>query len=282
MTIRMLASVAGYALGSIVSLSPVAEAAYVANAQAQYYTFPANPNAGGNPPSRRILAMGGIPTIIANTGTVATNGTITLGTALQLIYPQCWLYLPAGAVVGGLAGWYYAIMSSTTVGVVYTNFQATMSQPLALGAAATLTVAVGSNSAYTGVTTEVTMASAVIPAGLLGTVGAVIAEGNWAHNSSAGAKVAKIAFGGSTVLSVSDTTTLGIDIRKKIQNRAAASQVIRVAVDTGAAQSVAPTLLSIDTAAEVTVALTGSIAVATDTMVLENFLIELLLPNVNG
>ena len=57
MTIRMLASVAGYALGSIVSLSPVAEAAYVAAAQAQYYTFPAAPNTGGNPPASRILAM---------------------------------------------------------------------------------------------------------------------------------------------------------------------------------------------------------------------------------
>jgi len=282
MTIRMLASVAGYALGSIVSLSPVAEAAYVAAAQAQYYTFPAAPNTGGKPPSRRILAMGGIPAIIANSGTVATNGTITLGTALQLTYPQCWLYLPAGAIVGGSAGWYYAIMSSTTVGVVYTNYQATMSLPLALGAAATLTVATGSNSGYTGVTTEVTMASAVIPAGLLGTNGAVIAEGLWAHNSTAGAKVSKIAFGGSTLLSVSATTTLTTDIRKKIQNRSATSQINRVAVDTGASQSVAPTLLSIDTTAEVTVALTGSIATATDTLVLENFLIELLLPNVNG
>jgi len=282
MTIRMLASVAGYALGSIVSLSPVAEAAYVAAAQAQYYTFPAMPETGGEPPSRRILAMGGIPAIIAPTGTITAGGVITLGTALQLTYPQAWLYLPAGTVVGGSAGWYYAIMSSTTVGQVYTNYQATMTQPLALGAAATLTAAVGSGGAYTGVTTEVTMAAAVIPAGLLGTTGRVIAEGNWAHNSSAGAKVAKIAFGGSTVLSVSDTTTLGIDIRKTIQNRSASSQIIRVAVDTGAAQSVAPTLLSIDTSAEVTVALTGSIAVATDTMVLENFLIEVLLPNVNG
>ena len=282
MTIRMLASVAGYALGSIVSLSPVAEAAYVAAAQAQYYTFPAAPKTGGNPPSRRILAMGGIPAIIANSGTVATNGTITLGTALQLTYPQCWLYLPAGAIVGGLAGWYYAIMSSTTVGVVYTNFQATMTQPLALGAAASLTVATGSNSGYTGVTTAVQMAAAVVPAGVMGATGAVIAEGNFSHNSTAGNKTEAITFGGQTVLSVVSTTTLGLDIRKRIQNRATNSQIIRVAVDTGAAQSVAPSLLAIDTTAEVTVAFTGQLAVATDTLVLENFLIELVQPNVNG
>lgn len=282
MTIRMLASVAGYALGSIVSLSPVAEAAYVAAAQAQYYTFPAAPNTGGNPPASRILAMGAIPCIIANSGTVATNGTVTLGTALQLTYPQAWLYLPAGAVVGGSAGWYYVIMSSTTVGQVYTNYQATMTQPLALGAAATLTAAVGSNSGYTGVTTTVQMAAAVIPAGLLGTNGAVRMTGYWAHNSTAGAKVAGILFGGSTVLTSSQTTTLGINLTKTVHNRAADKQLIRVAVDNQIAQSVAPTLLSIDTTAEVTASLTGSIAVATDTMVLESFLIELLLPNVNG
>ena len=81
---------------------------------------------------------------------------------------------------------------------------------------------------------------------------------------------------------VGNVTSLTTDIRKKIQNRSATSQINRVAVDTGASQSVAPTLLSIDTTAEVTVALTGSIATATDTLVLENFLIELLLQNVNG
>lgn len=280
MTVRFLASVAGYALGSIASLAAADEARYVAAAQAQYYTFPDKPDTGGEPPSRRVLMMGGIPTIIANSGTVTSGGAITLGTALQLTYPQCWLYLPAGAIVGGSAGWYYAVMSSTTVGTVYTNYQATMTQPLV--PSGTLTAAVGSGSGYTGVTTEVQMAGAVIPGGLLGANGAVIAEANWAHNNSAGAKVAKVAFGGSTVFSASSTTTLGIDIRKRVQNRAANSQIIRVAVDTGAAQAVAPSLLSIDTTADVTVGLMGSIATATDTLVLENYLIEVLLPNVNA
>lgn len=282
MTIRMLASVAGYALGSIVSLAAADEARYVAAGQAQYYTFPANPNTGGNPPSARILAMGAIPCVLANSGTVATNGTVTLGTALQLTYPQAWLYLPAGAVVGGSAGWYYTIFSSTTVGQVYTNYRASMTQPVALGAAGTLTAAVGSNSGYTGVTTTIQMAAAVIPAGLMGATGAVCLTGYWAHNSSAGAKVAGILFGGSTVLTSSQTTTLGINLTKTVHNRSASSQLIRVAVDNQIAQSVAPTLLSVDTTAEVTASLTGSVAVATDTMVLESFLIELLQTNVNG
>jgi len=282
MSIRFTASVAGYALGSIADLAAADEARYVAAGQAQYYTFPANPNTGGNPPSARILAMSAIPCILANSGTVATNGTVTLGTALQLTYPQAWLYLPAGAVVGGSAGWYYTIFSSTTVGQVYTNYRASMTQPVALGAAGTLTAAVGSNSGYTGVTTTIQMAAAVIPAGLMGTTGAVRLTGYWAHNSSAGAKVAGILFGGSTVLTSSQTTTLGINLTKTVHNRAADKQLIRVAVDNQIAQSVAPTLLSVDTTAEVTASLTGSVAVATDTMVLESFLIELLQTNVNG
>ena len=278
MTIRFLSSVAGYATGSIATLSAASEATYVSAGQAQYYTFPANPNTGGLRPSSRILAMGSIPTIIANSGTVATNGTVTLGTALQLTYPQAWLYLPAGAIVGGAAGWYYAIMSSTTVGQVYTAYQATMTQPLALDPTK-LTAAVGSNSAYTGVTTAVQMAAAVVPAGIMGTQGAVRMTGYWAHNSTAGAKVGGILFGGSTVLTSSQTTTLGINLEKTVHNRAADKQIIRVAVDNQIAQSVAPTLLSIDTTADVTASLTGSIAVATDTMVLESFLIELLHPS---
>lgn len=278
MTIRFLSSVAGYATGSIATLSAASEATYVSAGQAQYYTFPANPNTGGLRPSSRILAMGSIPTIIANSGTVATNGTVTLGTALQLTYPQAWLYLPASAVVGGAAGWYYAIMSSTTVGQVYTAYQATMTQPLALDPTK-LTAAVGSNSAYTGVTTAVQMAAAVVPAGIMGTQGAVRMTGYWAHNSTAGAKVGGILFGGSTVLTSSQTTTLGINLEKTVHNRAANKQIIRVAVDNQIAQSVAPTLLSIDTTADVTASLTGSIAVATDTMVLESFLIELLHPS---
>lgn len=282
MTIRMIDSVEGYALGSIVSLAAADEARLVAAGDAQYYTFPDNPDTGGNAPSPRILAMSAIPCVLANSGTVATSGTVTLGTALQLTYPQAWLYLPAGAVVGGSAGWYYTIFSSTTVGQVYTAYRASMTQPLALGAAATLTAAVGSNSGYTGVTTTIQMAAAVIPAGLMGTNGAVRLTGYWAHNSSAGAKVAGILFGGSTVLTSSQTTTLGINLTKTVHNRAADKQLIRVAVDNQIAQSVAPTLLSIDTTAEVTASLTGSVAVATDTMVLESFLIELLQTNVNG
>lgn len=63
-----------------------------------------------------------IPVAIAPTGTMANNGAITLGTALNATYPQIYLCLPASAIVAGSAvGCYYAVMSSATAGTVYNN-----------------------------------------------------------------------------------------------------------------------------------------------------------------
>src|SRR5258708_29587566 len=69
--------------------------------------------------------------MIGNSGTVAANnlvGNITLGTALDAVYgptnngcPGIWLYLPATALAApnNVAGWYWCVMSTTTVGTAY-------------------------------------------------------------------------------------------------------------------------------------------------------------------
>lgn len=80
---------------------------------------------------------------VAPSGTVAADGTITLGTALPAVLPGgAWMYLPAGAFSVAPAGWYWVVMSSATVGTVFAG----------QGGAAV----VGSASAYTGVTSKLT------------------------------------------------------------------------------------------------------------------------------
>lgn len=80
---------------------------------------------------------------VAPSGTVAADGTVTLGTALPAVLSSgVWLYFPAGAFSTAPAGWYWATMSSTTVGTVYAS----------QGGAPV----VGSASAYTGVTSKIT------------------------------------------------------------------------------------------------------------------------------
>jgi len=63
-----------------------------------------------------------IPFILPSSGSVGNNGALTLSVALDRIYPRSYMYFPTGALFSGsAAGWYWTVMSSTTVGVVYNN-----------------------------------------------------------------------------------------------------------------------------------------------------------------
>ena len=63
-----------------------------------------------------------IPFILSASGSMGNNGVVTLGVALDRVYPRCYMYFPANAIFSGSsAGWYWTVMSSTTVGVVYNN-----------------------------------------------------------------------------------------------------------------------------------------------------------------
>jgi hypothetical protein len=144
----------------------------------------------------RILAASGIPVMVANSGTIATAGVVTLGTALPAQYRGCFMYFPASAVVGdSTGGIYYVDMdTSTTVGTVYAgkygvaNGVTTAFSPQI---PSTLTAVVGSNSAYTGSTTATNLINVAIPAGAIGNNGVVRVTVNWTTNNSAGAKTGK-------------------------------------------------------------------------------------------
>ena len=271
MTIRFTTGRDGYAAGSrVTTLSASAEAAYVQAGVAEYD--------GSQPldtaiPARRVLGSQGIPCIIAPTGTITAGGVLTSGTALPLTYTRAWLYLPAGAVVGGSAGWYYAVGSSTTVFQVYTAYQATMDKPYI---PTSLTAAVGVGGAYTGVTSAVLLGTVNIPANTMGQFSAVeiAALGAWPNNANN--KTFAVRFGGSAVLSTVATTTLGMTVRKKVQNRATNAQVIHAVAETGAAVATSPSLLAIDTTADVVADVQGTMAVATDYLILESLAVELV------
>src|SRR4051812_43169817 len=69
-----------------------------------------------------VLAQSAVPMGIANSGTVATNGTYTAGTAYNTTYNGgLWLYYPATAFATLPAGFYWSVGSSTTGFQVYTS-----------------------------------------------------------------------------------------------------------------------------------------------------------------
>ena len=228
----------------------------------------------------RILATSGIPVMVANSGTIATSGTVTLGTALPTTYASAFCYFPASAVSGdSTGGIYYVVFSSTTVGVVYAGKYGVAN---GVGAVAftpvvpsgTLTAVTGSNASYTGSTTETTLINVTVPAGAIGNNGQIVVTSNWATNNSAGAKAGVVYLGGSAVGSSSSyTTSTGGSSMNSIRNRGAltaqTSQLI------GGAATGASVYTAINTTASTSITITGDIATATDNVILEGFTIEL-------
>ena len=138
----------------------------------------------------KVLAQTGIPYIKAPSGTVATNGVVTLGTALPTTYDMgAWVYLPAGAVVGGLAGLYWVVFSSTTVGQVYTNYidPAVAFDP-STKPGGTLVTATGSNSAYAGLATTATFINVNVAGNTVGEHGQIVFNEEFSYNLNANTK----------------------------------------------------------------------------------------------
>jgi hypothetical protein len=179
----------------------------------QYFNNIAKPPLGFFKKSPYTLAQSGVPVGIAPNATVATNGQITLGTALPRIYSGgIWLRLPAGAVVGGAAGLYWGVMSSTTVGQVYTNFADTSQGFSPYIPTGTLVNAVGSNAAYTQTTNaSIVLCKITIPAGSLGANGQLRINNEFSYNLATGTKLFQIYLNSYQLLQSNRATTGGHD-----------------------------------------------------------------------
>ena len=195
------------------------------------------------------LIQSAIPVIVPSSGTVTTAGAITVTVAFPQIYSGgAWLWLPAGAIVGGSAGLYYCVFSSTTVGVVYTEYNDGSAFVPYAPVTANLVVATGSNAAYTTITTAHTVMSAVVPAAYMGLQGKVTIEATIANSNTGNTKTSSITFGGTELLASSNTTAIIAALKSTTQNCGVANKQLSV---NGTPLAV---VTSIDTAANVTIA----------------------------
>lgn len=159
-------------------------------------------------PTTNLIQQSGIPVFLAPNGTIATNGTVTLGTALPTTYPYVWFYFPAGAVSGGSAGVYYATCTSTTVCQVYTNFVNTATTAFSPTVPASPVAATGSNAAYTQTTsTYLTLINTTITAGVMGTNGSIRDTATWVMNGSTNTRAWGVNLGGSGTYNVATSTS---------------------------------------------------------------------------
>lgn len=182
---------------------------------------------------------------VAPSGTVAADGTITLGTALPAAFVQIALYLPAGAIAGGSAGFYAVEMSSTTVGVVKDRFGGT--------------ALTGSGSAYTGVTTEVTAYSWSIKPGDLDKRRI---ESALIHPNNANTKSFRLRFGTAQCALASGASNTSSVINAYINRIQAGVQITTNAGATGASGVMAIT--TVDDSVEQPLSITMQLGTATD------------------
>ena len=135
----------------------------------------------------------------APSGTINTgsSGNITFGTAANRVYTEgLYVYLPSIATTPDItAGFYWCVMSSTTVGTLYASKG---------GAAINFTV----GASYTGVTTTVDLPLQTLKGGVMGSYRRLSVTGILSLTNNANAKTSIIRFG-STGAGINNFTNAG-------------------------------------------------------------------------
>ena len=237
----------------------------------------------------RVILDSGIPLIKASSGSIGNNGALTALTALPFTYASAYIHVPAGAIAAGVpasADWYYVTMSSTQAGTIYNN---TLSANLnargepTIPATPTAFVTTGPG-AFTGSTSEVFPLSAAIPAGAMSVSGQIVVRCEVAQTNNANAKSLRLRMtgtGGTAMATLSLASFAGHRAHIVVQNRGAAAVQYAggIAPPYSAGGGVvvsAPVQAAIDTSAATTAVLSLEGVTATDNIVVESCVFELV------
>ena len=230
------------------------------------------------------IGEGGIPIAVAPTGSTTALGVVTLGTALPRIYPAIWMYFPAAVVTGDTTGgMYFCVMTSTTVGTIYAGKQGTaagvntVTLPFQPFFPTTLVAAPCAVGAFTGSTAEIFVVNVTLPPAGMGLQGRCRITSHQTTNNSAGTKTFKVYLGAAALAQpgVYTTSTGGtqmIAVRNCGAENFNMSQIV-------GGTSTSPAVYSAIQTSAVGLpyfALSLQSAVATDTTILEGYVMELI------
>jgi hypothetical protein len=217
-----------------------------------------------------IVEINAIPVGVPGSGSIGVNGALTLTTALQLTYPNIWLYFPVGAVYSNSpAGSYFCQMTSTTLGTVY-NHVLVGSPYIPTTLNPVVSASIG---AYTAPTSAVNLFSFILPGGIMGANGQLVMYAEVTVPNNANTKIGTISIGGTQIVSISLTTTITSNAIKYLTNRGVSNaQISRASTANNIGNSaVALAQTSISTDVNQTVLFQGQLANAADFVVFEQF-----------
>jgi hypothetical protein len=136
-------------------------------------------------------------------------------------------------------------------------------------------------SSVTGTLTETTLASIVVPPNLVAPAGSLRIVTAWSYSNNSNAKSMRAYVGGTLFLGQSATTTSAAQWQTLVRNRGSRSSQFGYGPSAGGpfgATSAANVTASIDMSAQQTIAITGQLASASDTITLEGYTVEVLNP----
>lgn len=218
------------------------------------------------------VAKSSIPMIIPTNGTIGANGAIS-NLNLPITYPNCYMYLPAGAIfTSSSAGWYYTSMSTINIGTVYNNMYT--SGDTVIPRSPTPFVSTGPGD-YVQSLSEITMKSVTIPGGLMGPDSFISTETLTTYSNSNNQKFFNYRFGSTPYISNVFTTTVCSHTLSRIRNLGSTQKQISHGVGASNTGNVglgtASTNLSngnLDTTVDQLITYTGRLSVGTDFFIL--------------
>lgn len=226
-----------------------------------------------------ILEQWAVPVGIAQTGSIGNNGALTLGgSGFQVTYSGgIWLYFPANAIsAGSAAGFYWTVMSSATAGTIYNT---TLGDTVPYVPTRNIAFVTTGPGAYTGHTSKVSLATVTVPGGSMGLNGGLLVDVLASCMNSGTTKTFGITLGGSSIYSrsIGASTVMREIASVRNMNSQAVNLVNTAQVSVGVhTTSGAAVRRTVNTAADSNVVIEGTLATATDYLILEGATIEVL------
>lgn len=165
----------------------------------------------------------GVPVILPSGGSIGNNGALTLTVALPTTFSNgCYMFFPANAIASGVvAGVYYVVMSSTTVGTIFNNVLS--GRPVAI-ASPTAFATTGPGAYTQTVAAQQTLVTIPIPAGSLGPNGQLVTDLVALRVSNTDACSMQGSLGGTQMWSLANVSNAWQGFRRTLRNMGVQNQ----------------------------------------------------------
>ena len=224
-----------------------------------------------------VSAQASIPFISLSSGSVAANGTISGITALPYIPPAAWCYFPANILAASIAaGWYYCTFSGTAAGIAYLN-QPVLAGPIVVPT--TLVPVTAGQGAFTGDTGEEFGPTISVPSYALGFNGMLRHSQQCSCTNNANVKTARLRLSGNagTIFLSHALASVAVGgYQGAVENRGATNSQFSEVFGVNGGTVTGNVLGTVDTTAATTGVLSLQKATATDNLILETFVTEIL------